>query len=61
MSFWYYAFWYLLIGVLLDVGLSRSTKASLWSILLWPIIVVISFGIIIRAMWNSGDEPRRYE
>ena len=61
MSFWYYAFWYLFIGVVLDVGLSTRTKPSLWSIFLWPIIIVVSFGIIIRVMWNSGDEPRRYE
>lgn len=55
MGFWYYAFMYLLIGVLLDVGLSTRTKPSLWSIFLWPFIVVASVIILIAAVFKMRE------
>lgn len=61
MNFWYYAFWYLFVGVVMDVGLSRNTRPSMWSILLWPFIGVAALVLLIVAWFKSDDPPRRYE
>lgn len=55
MCFWYYAFLYLLIGVLLDVGLSKNSKASLWSIFLWPIIALTCIFVLLIALFAPRD------
>ena len=55
MNFWYYAFWYLLIGVLMDFCLSTRTKPSLWSIFLWPFIWITALFIMVAALFKSRD------
>lgn len=40
MCFWYYAFWYLVLGVLIVLGLCKGSKPSILAVLLWPVIVI---------------------
>lgn len=58
MNFWFYAFWYLLIGAVLDTNMSR--KPEVWSMLVWPLILI---GVMILYIyeWFAKEEPRRYE
>ena len=40
MNIWYYLFWYLVVGNLIEFGLRPKGKRTLIGVILWPITAV---------------------